>query len=82
MTRPVADFCELNFGVTVPLFAKIDVNGDGAAPALPLAAGRAAASSATPIEWNFTKFLIAATAPVRAERDAAHLGGDRATEAS
>ena len=28
----IAQFCELNFGVTFPLFAKVDVNGDDAAP--------------------------------------------------
>jgi glutathione peroxidase len=50
----IAAFCELNFGVSFPLFAKLDVNGPGEHPLY------AWLKSAYPgdIEWNFGKFLI------------------------
>jgi glutathione peroxidase len=55
----IKSFCELNFGVTFPLFAKIEVNGSNAAPLyryLKVAAPGVLGSEA--IKWNFTKFLI------------------------
>lgn len=55
----IQNFCEMNFGVSFPLFAKVDVNGDKAHPlfdylkeSLPGLAGT------KKIKWNFTKFLI------------------------
>lgn len=56
----IAAFCERNFGVSFPLFAKIDVNGGDAHPlfvALKKQAPGLLGSKA--IKWNFTKFLIA-----------------------
>ncbi len=38
----IASFCQRNYGVQFPMMAKIEVNGDGAEPALPLAHGRGA----------------------------------------
>ncbi|CAL60514.1 Glutathione peroxidase [Herminiimonas arsenicoxydans] len=55
----IGTFCEKNYGVTFPLFAKIDVNGDNADPLyqyLKHAAPGLLGSEA--IKWNFTKFLI------------------------
>ncbi|MES2935756.1 MAG: glutathione peroxidase [Pseudomonadota bacterium] len=55
----ISDFCELRFGVTFPLFDKIEVNGDRASPLfqhLKLKAPGLLGSKA--IKWNFTKFLI------------------------
>lgn len=55
----ISEFCELNFGVSFPLFAKIDVNGDDAHPLyshLKKAAPGLLGSKA--IKWNFTKFLV------------------------
>ena len=55
----IANFCSLNYDVTFPLFAKIDVNGTHAAPlytALKKAAPGLLGSKA--IKWNFTKFLV------------------------
>jgi glutathione peroxidase len=51
-------FCERNYGVTFPLFAKIDVNGDNAHPLYRhlKAARKGVLGSA--IKWNFTKFLV------------------------
>jgi glutathione peroxidase len=55
----IAQFCEANFGVTFPVFKRIDVNGEGAHPLyrwLKSAAPGLLGSEA--IKWNFTKFLI------------------------
>ena len=55
----IADFCEMNYGVSFPMFAKVDVNGPNAHPlfvALKKQAKGILGSEA--IKWNFTKFLI------------------------
>lgn len=55
----ISEFCQLNYGVSFPMFAKIDVNGDGAHPLfkhLKSAAPGLLGSEA--IKWNFTKFLV------------------------
>ena len=55
----IGDFCEKNFGVSFPLFAKVDVNGEHAHPLfqhLKKAAPGLLGTEA--IKWNFTKFLI------------------------
>ncbi|SDS43820.1 glutathione peroxidase [Friedmanniella luteola] len=54
----IADFCELNFGVTFPLFAKIEVNGDEAHPLYRWLRTEQPAESGEAVEWNFTKFLV------------------------
>jgi glutathione peroxidase len=57
--QEIGSFCEKNFGVTFPLFAKIEVNGAHAHPLyqyLKSAAPGILGSEA--IKWNFTKFLI------------------------
>jgi glutathione peroxidase len=57
----IAEFCSANYGVTFPMFEKIDVNGEGRHPvyteltALPDAEGEAG-----DIQWNFEKFLVSA----------------------
>lgn len=55
----IGAFCQKNYGVTFPMFARIEVNGDGAAPFyndLKKAAPGLLGSKS--IKWNFTKFLI------------------------
>ncbi|HVI97887.1 MAG TPA: glutathione peroxidase [Sphingomonas sp.] len=55
----IAHFCSLTYDVTFPVFAKIEVNGDGADPlfrALKDQAPGLLGSKA--IKWNFTKFLV------------------------
>lgn len=55
----IASFCQMNFGVSFPMFAKIDVNGDNAHPLyqhLKKAAPGLLGSEG--IKWNFTKFLV------------------------
>jgi glutathione peroxidase len=55
----IASFCEVNYGVTFPLFAKVDVNGDGAAPLFKhLKAAKPGLLGTEAIKWNFTKFLV------------------------
>jgi len=55
----IATFCERNYGVTFPMFAKIDVNGDGAAPLYRyLKKAKPGILGSEAIKWNFTKFLV------------------------
>ena len=55
----ITQFCELNFGVSFPLFKKIDVNGAGAHPLFVQLKKRAPGLLGSQgIKWNFTKFLI------------------------
>ena len=55
----IEQFCELNYGVTFPLFAKIDVNGNDAAPVYKfLKAEKPGLLGSEAIKWNFTKFLV------------------------
>lgn len=51
----IRSFCEKNYGVSFPLFVKIEVNG---ANAHPLYSWLKAASGGADIEWNFVKFLV------------------------
>ena len=55
----IAQFCELNYGITFPLFAKIEVNGAAAAPLYQhLKKAKPGLLGSEAIKWNFTKFLI------------------------
>lgn len=54
----IAQFCEINFGVTFPLMKKIEVNGDGAHPIYKYLKGETKGLLGSAIKWNFTKFLI------------------------
>jgi glutathione peroxidase len=55
----IAEFCEMNFGVTFPLFSKVDVNGDAAHPLFKyLTSTKKGLLGSEAIKWNFTKFLI------------------------
>ncbi len=56
----IATFCERNFGVSFPLFAKVRVNGGDAHPLFVQLKKRAPGLlGSKAIKWNFTKFLIA-----------------------
>ena len=52
--------CQLNFGVTFPLFEKIDVNGPHTHPVFKLLKRSLGGLFGSRIKWNFTKFLIGA----------------------
>jgi glutathione peroxidase len=55
----IAQFCQLNFGVSFPMMAKIDVNGPDADPLYQWVTAEAPGLlGSTAIKWNFTKFLI------------------------
>jgi glutathione peroxidase len=54
----IADFCERNFGVTFPLFAKVDVNGKDAHPLFTWLRSEQSGLVGDKIRWNFTKFLV------------------------
>jgi len=57
--REIAQFCETNFGVSFPLFRKIEVNGAGAHPLFVELKKRAPGLLGSQnIKWNFTKFLF------------------------
>ena len=55
----IGAFCEKNYGVTFPMFSKIDVNGEDAHPLFRFLKGEAPGVLGTEaIKWNFTKFLV------------------------
>jgi glutathione peroxidase len=55
----IAQFCKLNYDVSFPLMAKIDVNGDNASPLYDWMKGEAPGlMGSKSVKWNFTKFLI------------------------
>jgi glutathione peroxidase len=55
----IASFCELNYGVTFPMFAKVDVNGDHAHPLFKYLCEQAPGMlGLKAVKWNFTKFLV------------------------
>jgi glutathione peroxidase len=55
----IGSFCSLNFGVSFPLMAKVEVNGPGAEPLYDWLKGAAPGVFGTRgIKWNFTKFLV------------------------
>lgn len=55
----IAQFCEMNYGVSFPMFGKVEVNGDGAHPLFKwLKAEKPGALGIEAIKWNFSKFLI------------------------
>jgi len=61
----IESFCKVNFGVSFPLMAKIEVNGDGADPLYQWLKTEAPGVLGTKaVKWNFTKFLIDRTGKV------------------
>ena len=55
----IEEFCQLNYGVSFPMFAKIDVNGDDADPLFKyLKNSQKGILGSEKIKWNFTKFLV------------------------
>jgi glutathione peroxidase len=57
--KDIASFCEKNYGVTFPLFAKVDVNGDNEHPLFAwLKSQKKGIFGTAAIKWNFSKFLV------------------------
>jgi len=55
----ISQFCSLNYGVSFPMFAKVDVNGDGAHPLFRFLKKEAKGlMGSEKVKWNFTKFLV------------------------
>ncbi len=55
----IANFCSLTYDVTFPIFARVDVNGDDAAPIFQhLKKAQKGVLGTEAIKWNFTKFLV------------------------
>ena len=55
----IASFCQLNYGVSFPMMAKIEVNGGDAHPLFNwLKTEAPGLLGSTGIKWNFTKFLV------------------------
>lgn len=55
----IKSFCSLNYGVTFPMFAKIDVNGENTHPLYKyLKESKKGLLGSEAIKWNFTKFLV------------------------
>ena len=57
--QEIQQFCSLNFGVSFPILAKVDVNGSNAAPIYQwLKKSKPGFLGIGRIKWNFTKFLV------------------------
>lgn len=56
--KSISEGCLVNYGVTFPMFAKIDVNGENAHPLFKYLKAELKGTFGSKIKWNFTKFLI------------------------
>jgi glutathione peroxidase len=54
----IQQFCQIKYGVTFPVFSKIEVNGQRAHPLFQFLKQQTAGTQIDDIKWNFTKFLI------------------------
>lgn len=52
------EFCQVNYGVSFPIFSKIDVNGENADPLFIYLKEQKKGLLSKNIKWNFTKFLV------------------------
>lgn len=56
--KSIAEGCLVNYGVTFPMFSKLDVNGSNAHPLFRFLKSRLGGLLGSRIKWNFTKFLV------------------------
>ena len=56
--KSIAEGCLINYGVTFPMFSKIEVNGENAHPIFKYLKKELKGFLSSKIKWNFTKFLI------------------------
>jgi len=54
----IKSFCQLNYGVSFPLFSKIEVNGPNTHPVFEFLKSKKGGLLGDSIKWNFTKFLV------------------------
>lgn len=59
--KSIAEGCVINYGVTFPMFAKVDVNGEEAHPLFQYLRKSLGGWFGNKIKWNFTKFLVDTT---------------------
>lgn len=57
-SEEIASFCKANYGVTFPMFEKVDVNGEDEHPLFTYLKSEQAGLLTDNIKWNFTKFLV------------------------
>ena len=63
--KEIASFCAVSYGVTFPMFAKVEVNGESAHPLYKfLKKEKKGLAGTEAIKWNFTKFLVDADGKV------------------
>lgn len=60
----IQEFCQINYGLSFPVFGKIEVNGKGAHPLYQFLKSQKSGFMSSKIKWNFTKFLIDAEGKV------------------
>jgi glutathione peroxidase len=56
--QSISENCLVNYGVTFPMFSKIEVNGENAHPIYQYLKNEISGPNGDEIEWNFAKFLI------------------------
>lgn len=56
--KDIENFCHVNYGVTFPMFDKIEVNGDNTHPLYQFLKSEKGGILGSSIKWNFTKFLV------------------------
>ncbi len=56
--KSISEGCMINYGVSFPMFSKIDVNGSGAHPLYKYLKKELRGFPGSKVKWNFTKFLI------------------------
>lgn len=54
----ISEFCQINYGVTFPMFSKVDVKGENTHPLFNYLIEEAKGFLTKQIKWNFTKFLV------------------------
>jgi glutathione peroxidase len=57
-SRQIEQFCSTEYGISFPMFAKIDVNGDNAHPLYQYLKREKSGLLGSSIKWNFTKFVV------------------------
>lgn len=62
--KEIQNFCEVNFGITFPVFGKLDVNGKTAHPLYQYLRAEKHGRGSDKIKWNFTKFIVDANGTV------------------
>lgn len=84
-SEDIEQYCQINYGVTFPMYEKIDVKGDTAHPLFQYLTREAPGVLGTKtVKWNFTKFLVdregrvlkrfsPSTSPEKMERDIAEM---------